>query len=342
MNDIYKKLNISQSIINNTKAQRKPKGYTKVKNQVFPKQDYNFMADLLFLPKTKEGYRYLLVVVDLWSDEFDIEPLKTKQAKETLQAFKRMTKRPYLNFPKASIATDEGSEFKGAFHKHIFDNNIYHKFAVPKRKTQQSQVESLNRTLGRLINRYLAQKEVDEGHEVKDWLPTLDIIRKNLNKIRKKPDGDPFELKESKWINTREPKFKKGDMVHWFLDAPETFTSRALNDTNFREGDRRVSLASVKVKRVLPYDNKNVPFRYLINNGRNASYTEEQLVKAKKQDAEYFVIEKLLQSKMIKNKKHYLVKWKDYPIADATWEPATQIIKDGAKRHIQAYNARNT
>lgn len=46
--------------------------YDKVRNNIPPLGNYNQMADLLMLPTTAKGYRYLLVVVDLWSNLFKL------------------------------------------------------------------------------------------------------------------------------------------------------------------------------------------------------------------------------------------------------------------------------
>jgi hypothetical protein len=35
-----------------------------------------------FTPITKENYRYLLTVIDIWSNSIDFEPLKTKLQKK--------------------------------------------------------------------------------------------------------------------------------------------------------------------------------------------------------------------------------------------------------------------
>ena len=179
-----------------TKPPKKETVFTKVKDIVYPKQDYNYMADLLFLPTTKEGYKYALTVVDLWSDEFDIEPLKTKQPKEVLSAFKRIFKRPYLNKPKGSIQTDSGNEFKGVFQKYLFKQNILKKTALPNRHSQMANIERLNRTLGRFLNGYMNEKEKQLKIIYREWTDILDELRVKLNKIRKKPDGDPYALPE--------------------------------------------------------------------------------------------------------------------------------------------------
>lgn len=336
---ILKKVGVKDDVIDATKPPKKDKYFTRVKNNTFPKQDYNFMADLLELPKTEEGFKYLFVVVDLWSDEFDIEPLKNKQPKTVLDAFKKMLKRKHLNFPKGSIATDQGSEFKGVFHDYIFNRGIYHKWADPGRKTQMSSVESLNRLLGYILNSYMNQKEIDTGVEYKEWTDIVDVVRTELNKMRKKKDGDPYALRYFKPI-TKEPKFRVGEVVHWALSSPSGMTDRKLYGSNFRMGDRRFSQSSVRVLKVLYYDNKKVPYRYLLNNGKSVSYTENQLRKAKDQVEQYF-IENLIGKRKHNGRIEYRVKWREFPRDQSTWEKRTDLIKDGLQKFIDRYEAEN-
>ena len=78
MNKILKSLNRDETY---TKAPKIKKEYSKVKDNIPLIQNYNFMADLLELPTTHYGYKYLLVIVDLATDEFDIEKLKSKESK---------------------------------------------------------------------------------------------------------------------------------------------------------------------------------------------------------------------------------------------------------------------
>tara|TARA_Y100000780_G_scaffold35307_2_gene28534 strand:+ start:2732 stop:3793 length:1062 start_codon:yes stop_codon:yes gene_type:complete len=339
LNDILKDLDVSQEVIDYAKPPKVPKKFTSVRQNTFPMEDHSFMADLLFLPTTSEGYRYLLVVVDLWSKEFDIEPLKNKQPQTVLDAFKSMIQRPHLNFPKASIQTDQGSEFKGIFHNYMFGKNIYHKFTNVGRKTQMSTVESLNRTLGYLLNRYMASEEQKSGYEFKEWVKALPIIRKELNAIRKLPNGDPFKRRKIV-VPIKDSKFKKGDIVHWALDAPETFTERKLNDGRFREGDRRWSRSAVKVDQVLSYNSDVIPYRYLINNNSYASYTADQLRLAKNQKIERFAVRDIIDARGRGKTREYLVWWSDFPKDQSTWEPKDQLIKDGLEAYIDRLDKR--
>jgi hypothetical protein len=52
--------------------------YPKVKDNIFPKSGYNYQADILELPQTKDGYNRLLCVVDMYSNYCDFQPMKTK------------------------------------------------------------------------------------------------------------------------------------------------------------------------------------------------------------------------------------------------------------------------
>ena len=54
--------------------------------------------------------------VDLATDEFDVEPMKDKDAKTVLKSLLTMFKCNFIKKPKYSFATDSGSEFKGVFH----------------------------------------------------------------------------------------------------------------------------------------------------------------------------------------------------------------------------------
>ena len=43
---------------------------------------------------------------------------------------------------------------------------------------------------------------------------------------------------------------------------------------------------------------------------------------------EYFVVEKILDKRERRGKWYYLIKWKDSPLHDASWEPVESIASD--------------
>ena len=144
-----------------TKFDNKQKKFNRFINSVVPEEDFNYMGDLLLLPETKEGYKYLLVILDLATSEFDMEPMKTKEADETLKAYKKIIKRKIIKIPQISFRTDNGGEFKSSFNEYLVKNKVFHKWAYPNNHKQQAPIEGLNNTLSRLFNNYMNKKSLE-------------------------------------------------------------------------------------------------------------------------------------------------------------------------------------
>ena len=132
MQELLKKLKIDETY---TKPIKNIK-FDKVRENTYPKAEYNMMADVLFLPKTKYRYRYLFVITDLWSNNFDIEPIRSKTPEDVLKAMKKIMTREYIPEINASVRTDAGTEFGGIFHKWLYNNDIFHRVAEPNKHQQ--------------------------------------------------------------------------------------------------------------------------------------------------------------------------------------------------------------
>ena len=87
-NDLITELEIDETF---TKPVRKTKiKFDSVKASTIKQPDMNYMADVLFMPETKKKIKYLLVVVDLGTDEFDIEPMLKLNSNMVLSAIQRI------------------------------------------------------------------------------------------------------------------------------------------------------------------------------------------------------------------------------------------------------------
>lgn len=161
---------------------QKPKFYNKIKDNIPLIPNFNQMADILYLPETKQKFKYLLVVCDLASNLFDIVPMRDKSSETTLKALEQMYKKgKILKPPEGSFNTDGGTEFKGVFHQYLYDKNIFHKMGLPFRHSQQSVVENLNKQLARVFMGYLNKKELETGKSYHQWTDILDEVRKVMN-----------------------------------------------------------------------------------------------------------------------------------------------------------------
>jgi hypothetical protein len=365
MNELQEALGISGKQKIFTKTIQKPKYYNKVKDNTLLKENYNFMADLLFLPKTKKGFQYLFVIVDLATDEFDYEPLKEKSSSEIVKAIYSIDKRPYIkiNFDRGqSIRTDSGKEFEGSFGKWMYQHSILHRIAQPNRHIQVANVERLNGILGTLFNGYMNSIEEKTGKPYKEWTDKLDFIREKLNKIRKKklpdniftyiyPEWNAFKvLFNKKYVKKKEtetepryeeikPKYKVGDLVYVVLETPED----ALGNKQpglFRNGDYRLTKEPHKITKLLYYHGPPY-YRYIVSTFKGVSYQEAELKPAIGETDEKFKVKKIIGKKKIKKVLHYLVWFKGETKKEASWQPAQNLIDDGLQDYIDDYNENN-
>jgi len=361
--DIMRDIGVSNKVLKATKSIQKPENFNSVKDNIPLVKDLNLQGDLLFLPKTNEGYKYLLVVTDLATNLFDVEPLKEKNATSVLLALVKLFKTSkYIKQPKASFSTDAGSEFKDVVDKWLYKNNIVHKVSIPGRHTQTSNVESLNRLLGRILNNYMSQKELDTGKQYFEWTDILDYIVKELNKVRKnknlpkdiydatypdfnmvgteiktdeKPVKTTLESKYEIWNGSTDgkiynellPKFRVGQMVYRKLDKPRNALGNKQSTDAFREGDFRLDIVEPrKIKRILYY-NTEPYYRYILNDVPNVSYPESELRLATERREKFIILR--LTGRMKRNGiTYYKCVWKNAKQHRPSWEPRTELIKD--------------
>lgn len=172
------------------------------------------------------------------TDEFDIEPIKNREPETVLKAMKKCFARDYVKEPKYSLKTDSGNEFKGVFHKWLYDESILHKTALPHRHASMGNVESLYKQLGRLFNGYMNQMEEKTHKKYNNWTDILGLVREKLNAVRKKTvpkDINSYEypvqedaviVKSEKskkpltLFERIEPKYKVGRYAYRYLDHP--------------------------------------------------------------------------------------------------------------------------
>jgi transposase InsO family protein len=325
-NDLLKDMGIDERY---TKVKTRTK-FDHIKDSVMPMGDHNLQCDLLMLPKTKAGYRYLFVLLDLWSDELDVRALKTKESLEVLESLKSIFKSgKYIKKPKASIRTDSGSEFKSVFHQYLYDEGILHSVSLPNRHKQTGSVESVNRLLGRFFNTYMNNNGTVEWV---DLLKPKQNLIKHLNDIRRIKDENPFTYDHAP-PTTNEPKFKIGDIVIRKLDTPMNGDNNK-EYGNFRTGDLRFDKSQPrKIVKVLFYP-KNI--RYMLDGFPQVSYTEDELLETGEEESKYNV-RQIWDKKTTKGKVYYKVWFKGYLKKNSEWLLKENLIEDGLEDDIEAY-----
>jgi hypothetical protein len=320
-----------------TKADMKKK-YNKFVTAVVPQEDFNYMSDLIEMPTTKSGFKWILVVLDLATNVFDIEPMQNKEATTTLNAFKKIVKRGILILPEISIKTDGGTEFKGAFDKYLTEHKIMHKTAKAYRKQQMGPVEGLNTTIARLLMNYLNDKSMELDKDYSNWDDILDMVREEVNQYRVRDLGKLKQYQDAHYFDPEEagdPEFNIGQYVHYKVDRPIDIRGNPINDGKFRQGDRIFSLETRQIVDILCYPSEP-HYRYKLHDMVNVSYSASEL-KLSKQKDDYYILRKIIGVKTVAKKKFYLCWWKGELKADATWEAVDKLLEDGLADEIAEF-----
>ena len=89
--------------------------------------------------------KYQFSVFDPYTEMYHFTVCDTKESKNAIKAFKRAQK--YFKFKILSIQTDNGSEFRGYFHRWLDNHNLPHYFIPKSSPWWNGKVERVHRTM---------------------------------------------------------------------------------------------------------------------------------------------------------------------------------------------------
>lgn len=276
-----------------------------------------FQADLVEMQpyaKFNKGYRYILVVINVFSKYVWTQPLKSKNANDVTLAMKKILDQTVI--PK-NLQSDLGKEFYNTQFKQLMnDYKINHYSTYSNLKA--SIVERVNRTLKNIMwkafsnqGNYkwfnilptIVEKYNNTIHRTTGYKP-VDINKKNEKVILKNSFTFPkiIDLKHTKFkendfvrISKRREAFDKGYTPNW---STEVFQIRRVNLTN--------------------------PTTYLLKDSKNedieGGFYEEELQKVKHPDV--YLVEKVLRRK---GNKVY-VKWLGFDKSHNSWIQKSDVL----------------
>lgn len=264
------------------------------------------LSDLPQLAKFNNGYRYILLKIDVFSRKANAVPLKTKSGKDVSNSFKKMIQEEKPE----KLQTDRGKEFLNSDFQALLKANNIHHYVSNNQEIKASLVERLQRTIKSKLFRYFTHsnsyKYIDilqeivhsYNHSVHSSLGIrpVDVTSENQEALWQQqynsdtPDSSEtvfkFRVKDKVRISKYSTVFTKSYLPLW---SQEVFTISKRHNT--------------------------IPPVYSIQDDSGSivqgTFYEPELQKVKPTDNIY-KIESVLGKRNINGKTQYLVKWKGY------------------------------
>ena len=301
-------------------------------------------ADTCKMPIDK-GFEYFLVIVELACRRVDGEPLRNKEARTTLMAFKRIFRRGRIIPPTHRLEVDNGTEFNNELVRNFFINviGVLMRFGQPGRHRQQCYAEKAIQAIQELLIKRMSAQELKTGEPSVEWVDDFHAV---VDAVDRKWRRDPPKIPVGPpRISKNDTLLPEGTRVRVKLDEPISVLGKKLHG-KFRTGDIRWDPEIRTIKKLM--FSPDQPPMYLLNgpHGRlgvsRCAYTRKQLQLVPDNEnpppdsvirgkPERYIPEKILQQRTRKGRLQYLIKWERYPESEATWEPADKFQEDVPK-----------
>ena len=300
------------------------------------------LADFQNLSEFNEGFKYVLFILDYFSRKLTIFTLKNKRASTVGRCFEKYLKRyPSYKY----LHADEGKEFQGAGNVNILKKYGVTIYYVKNRVHKAAQVERSIRTIKTKLFKVL-----DFYNTKKYTLHIADVVKTynnsphgglmgltpNFAHTLKGLDLLPelaHELYKHKFNNYSPRYIYKKSILGPRASLP-SHTSKNIGDyvriqntdQNFNKGYLPAHTREIfKIRKIFNGPPQNFRLSDLKGENIDGTFYGPELVKTSLPDS--YQIEKILDSKKVKNKLYHLVKFKGWPCNFNEWLPTHSVFK---------------
>ena len=274
------------------------------------------LVDMRALAKQNGNFKYILMVIDVFSKYGWAVPIKFKTGEAVKIALESILKEAT---PK-KIWADQGNEFYNEKVQKLLKRDNIHLYSTANEE-KCSVVERWNRTIKTQLWKYFT---ANGTHKYIDILQPL-IYKYNTTKHRsigftpsdaRKPVNKQHVFRNLYFKkvqeNLKQPKYMIGEQVRLAIQKDKFEKAYIINWS-----DRVYTIKEVK---------KTVPPTYTVQDERGVqhkgTFYEQELQKVKDQR---YRVEKVLKYKTVKGRRYGLVKWVGYDSSDNSWEPVEEL-----------------
>ena len=284
------------------------------------------LASLVYYSDDNDGYKYLLVVIDIFSRYAWVQPLRDKTAPQIVSAFDKIIDGGRI--PKR-LRTDAAKDFTSEkFQKFVKEKNIVH--FVTHNEKQANYVERFIKTLKSRISRYMIEKNS------RRYIDVLQKIVTSYNHtwhsgIRSEPVNVNKDNEKQLWWQMywpKEPyiKKKKKQKIKFALNIGDRVRTTYIRTPFNRAYDSKWTGEIFKIfRRFIRQGQQIYTLVDWYDNPVKGTFYEYELQKIEVTDDDMFKIEKILKYKGRGNKKEALVHWLGWPKQFDSWILASDI-----------------
>ena len=301
---------------------------------IVPSKGYMFDADTAHyenFSSDNDGYKYVVVFIDILSHYLYTYPLKTLTSKEMVESLNIL----FTEYKPTIIRTDRGVEFRGLADKYMTQNDVKHIMTSDHSKANYA--ERVIKTIKMKLTRYMVYKRKHR------WVDVLKDVTNSYNNtyhrsIKMTPKealdtDDPVLWKRQYENKTNPPKkkikstikyvqqkplfrYKTGDVVR-LSKIPGTYdkeTDQKWTDELFRVTSRSINQGIQK------YEVKDFANDPIID-----KFSADELQKVNVSEDTQYDIEKVLKKRKNKGKTQLHIRWKGWGSKFDSWIDENQI-----------------
>lgn len=278
------------------------------------------LVDMTRLSRKNSGYNYILMVIDCFSRFAWALPIKKKDGKTMVTAFKLLLEQSAPRQPQR-LHTDKGKEFLNKpFQDFLKEKGISH--FTTENETKASQVERLNRTIKSRMFRHFTATQSERFVEV---LP--DLIHSYNHSHHRSIGMSPADVtgndEKRIWKEAYLSKMNVGTSSRLRVGQyVRVNTSKSVFEKGYRAG---WSEEIFRVSGITGYPIQVYKLEDLNGQPVRGTFYTQELEAIEYKPPTRFIIEKILRKRRLRGITELLIKWKDYPIRLATWITEDQL-----------------
>ena len=288
------------------------------------------LAEMSQLSKYNNGYKYILIFIDIFSRLGQAIPMKNKDGKTTANALRKILDSGYFN-NLSRLNSDEGKEFYNRHVKELLESKGIILYSVSSREIKASLAERLIRTIKGKLYRYMTHNNT---RRYIDILP--DIIESYNNSSHsslgnKRTPLQVHTLKDSTEINQlffhmyKRPSLKSNKTSSNLSVGQYVRIADEHRNSKFRRGYTVQNTIEIfKIKRI---DTSQIPTVYYLEDLNkepiSGLFYRDELTPVHL--PEFFHID-ILKSKIVNGRKQHFVRWRGYPDSFNSWIDQDQMV----------------